>query len=146
MRAIKGKNTKPELWIRKRLFALGYRYRLHSKELPGKPDIVFSKYKAVIFVNGCFWHGHVCSLNKRPVSSLPTFWKEKIRSNIQRDKRNISSLISSGWRVCILWECAIKGQEKLTEDQVLSKTINFLRGKSKFSEIYGYLKAGSPEP
>lgn len=144
MQAIRGRNTQPELWLRKRLFARGYRYRLHQKTLPGKPDLVFSRYKAVIFVNGCFWHGHHCSLNKRPLESLPDFWIGKIARNIQRDKSNISQLLKLGWRVCVFWQCAIKGKSKLSEDQVISSIKDFLEGESKYAEILGYLNDGKP--
>ena len=109
MSGIKGKNTKPEIIVRKALFKRGFRYRLHYKSLPGKPDIVFPKYKAVIFVNGCFWHGHDCYSFKWPKSN-PEFWKEKITDTIGRDKRNHKKLKDSGWRIYTIWECALKGK------------------------------------
>lgn len=109
MSGIRGKNTKPELIVRKELFRRGFRYRLHQKNLPGKPDLVFPKYKAVIFVNGCFWHGHECKLFKWPKSNRK-FWKEKIKGNIERDKRNLDLLYREGWRVMTTWECALKGK------------------------------------
>lgn len=109
MSGIKGKNTKPELIVRKGLSKLGFGYRLHLKSLPGKPDLVFTKYKAVIFVNGCFWHGHKCRLFKWPKSNQE-FWKKKIQGNIERDNRNLALLSREGWRVMTIWECALKNK------------------------------------
>ncbi len=108
MVAIKSKNTKPELMLRKHLFALGFRYRLYGRNLPGNPDIVFSRKKAVIFVNGCFWHHHAgCSRATFPKSNKE-YWIPKIKRNAERDHKNTESLISLGWRVLIVWECALK--------------------------------------
>ena len=118
MSGIRGKNTKPELLIRKALFARGFRYRLHDKSLPGKPDLVFPKYRAVIQVNGCFWHGHNCPLFKWP-SSRPEFWKEKITGNRQRDMASCEELERLGWRVMTVWECALKGKDKLPFEVLL---------------------------
>jgi DNA mismatch endonuclease, patch repair protein len=109
MSGIKGKNTKPEIIVRKELFKRGFRYRLHDKKLAGKPDLVLPKYKAAIFVNGCFWHGHDCKLFKWPKSN-PEFWKEKITKNKERDVKNRKLLEEQGWRVTIIWECAVKGK------------------------------------
>ena len=109
MSGIKGKNTKPEIIVRKALFKRGFRYRLHYKGLPGKPDLVFPKYQAVIFVNGCFWHGHDCHLFKWPKSN-PDFWKEKITGNQARDIKNKKLLSKQGWRVKTIWECTLKGK------------------------------------
>lgn len=112
MSGIKGKDTKPELVIRKALFAKGFRYRLHDKKLPGKPDLVFPKFNAVIFVHGCFWHAHDCHLFKWP-STNEAFWREKINRNKSIDKQNCSKLVNKGWRVLEIWECALKGKKKL---------------------------------
>ena len=112
MAGIKGKNTKPELLIRKALFAKGFRYRLHSKLLAGKPDIVLSKYKAVIFIHGCFWHGHACHLFRLPKSNS-SFWAEKINKNKCNDALVLEQLANAGWRIAIIWECALKGKTKL---------------------------------
>ncbi|NCO02573.1 MAG: DNA mismatch endonuclease Vsr [Alphaproteobacteria bacterium] len=110
MSGIKGKNTKPEISLRKELFSRGFRYRTHGRILPGKPDLVFKKYNALVFVNGCFWHGHEnCKLFRMPKSRID-FWEEKIGVNIDRDKRNIIELLDFGWRVLIVWECSIKGK------------------------------------
>ncbi len=110
MAGIKGKNTKPELIVRKELFRRGFRYKLHDKQLPGRPDLVFPKYKSVIFVNGCFWHKHECKLFKWPDSNRE-FWKKKITENSKRDQRNRDSLSSEGWGVRTIWECALKGKK-----------------------------------
>lgn len=107
MSAIKGKNTKPELLVRKFLFSRGFRYRLNHPRLPGHPDIVLRKYRTVIFVNGCFWHGHSnCKRAKLPQSNSD-FWEKKILSNIARDKLNHALLESMGWNVVVIWSCEI---------------------------------------
>ncbi|MBC7191937.1 very short patch repair endonuclease [Marinobacter sp.] len=111
MSGIKGKNTKPEIWIRKALHASGFRFRLHRKDLPGSPDVVLPKYHAVILINGCFWHGHDCHLFKWP-QTRREFWKDKINGNIARDQKNQAELKLLGWRVCILWECELKGTKE----------------------------------
>ena len=109
MAGIRGKDTRPELVVRQELFRRGFRYRLHKKGLPGKPDLVLPKYNSVIFVNGCFWHGHECHLFKWPKSNKD-FWEEKISGNRVRDQRNIQLLQSAGWRVLTVWECSFKGK------------------------------------
>ncbi|WP_370794036.1 very short patch repair endonuclease [Bacteroides stercorirosoris] len=106
MSKIGGKNTKPEILVRKFLFSKGFRYRINVKTLPGKPDIVLPKYKTVIFVNGCFWHGHNCKKGKLPSSNID-FWKEKISNNKSRDDKNSDLLIKLGWKVIIIWQCEI---------------------------------------
>ena len=113
MRKVKGKDTKPELVIRSLLHKLGYRFRLHRKDLPGKPDIVLPKFKKVIFVHGCFWHGHKgCKHANRPKSNV-SYWNKKIDRNIQRDKTNQSKLKDMGWDSLIIWECEITDAYKL---------------------------------
>jgi len=116
MSGIQGKDTKPELIVRKGLFGRGFRYRLHEKQLPGKPDLVFPKYKTVIHVNGCFWHGHDCPRGKRP-STNTEFWNEKLSRNVERDRSNCERLKAEGWGVAIVWECEIK---KLREHALFS--------------------------
>lgn len=106
MSKIGGKNTKPEILVRKFLFSKGFRYRINVKTLPGKPDIVLPKYKTIIFVNGCFWHGHNCKKGKLP-SSNTDFWKEKISNNKSRDAKNSDLLVKLGWKVIIIWQCEI---------------------------------------
>ena len=113
MSAIKNKNTKPELIVRKYLFSQGFRYRLNVSKLPGKPDIVLSKYRTVIFVNGCFWHLHNCKYFVYPKQNAD-FWKNKINSNVERDKRNYNALIAAGWKVIIIWECELKQKREET--------------------------------
>jgi DNA mismatch endonuclease (patch repair protein) len=108
MASIKSKNTEPELLIRKILYAAGYRYRLHGIKLPGKPDIVMRKYKAAIFIHGCFWHGHGCNLSKGLPKTRKEFWESKIINNKARDERNVDQLLSEGWRVCTIWDCALQ--------------------------------------
>lgn len=107
MSMVKSKNTKPEIQVRCFLFAHGFRFRLHRKDLPGKPDIVLPKYKIAIFVNGCFWHGHNCRYAKLPATNT-VFWQEKIKGNVVRDTKNISELQRMGWRIYIIWQCELK--------------------------------------
>lgn len=108
MSGIKGKNTRPELSLRSILFARGLRYRLHSRKLPGTPDLVFPKYKAIVFIHGCFWHRHVgCRYTTTPKTNKE-FWRQKFLGNVERDRRDIESLLNQGWRTAIVWECAIK--------------------------------------
>ena len=111
MSAIKSKNTKPEIKVRKVLHSMGYRFRLHSKDLPGSPDIVLPKYKTVIFVHGCFWHRHQnCKYASTP-KTRQEFWNKKFNENINRDKINQENLSSKGWKIIIVWECEIKDQD-----------------------------------
>ena len=108
MAKIKSKNTKPELLLRKALHALGFRYRLHDKKLPGKPDLVFPSRKKVIFVNGCFWHGHDCPVGSRLPKSNTEFWRDKRAKNKARDQRQLAQLDLLGWESLVVWECDIK--------------------------------------
>lgn len=112
MRAVRAKDTGPELQIRKALFALGLRYRLHDRSLTGKPDLVFPRFKAVLFVNGCFWHGHVCSLFVTPATNTD-FWLKKFGQNRERDRVVVERLNQAGWRTATVWECALRGERKL---------------------------------
>lgn len=112
MSHIHGKDTKPEIFVRKALWRLGFRYKLNDPTLPGKPDVVFPKYHTVIFINGCFWHGHPgCKKARIPVTN-EEFWKSKILSNVNRDQVNISSLKRNGWNVILVWECELSTKEK----------------------------------
>ncbi len=120
MSGIKGKNTKPEIQTRKALFRKGYRYRLHDKHLPGKPDMVLKKYHTVIFVHGCFWHGHNCHLFKWP-KTRPAFWKKKINRNREKDNEVTVQLKSAGWKIITVWECALKGKGKLGIETVTDR-------------------------
>ena len=112
MSAIKSKNTKPEIAVRKVLHSMGYRFRLHSKDLPGSPDIVLPKYKTVIFVHGCFWHRHEnCKYASTP-KTRKEFWENKFKSNVKRDNLNQANLSLKGWKIIILWECQVKEDMK----------------------------------
>ena len=112
MSAIKSKNTKPEIAVRKLLHSMGYRFRLHRKDLPGSPDIVLPKYKTVIFVHGCFWHRHEnCKYASTP-KTRKEFWEKKFRENINRDNLNQANLSLKGWKIIITWECQLKGDKK----------------------------------
>lgn len=114
MSGIRGKDTAPELKVRRFLHANGFRYRLHRKDLPGKPDIVLPKYKVCIFVNGCFWHRHKgCRLASEP-KSREEFWNRKFSENVARDQRNIKSLQDAGWRVAVVWECGLRKARPMT--------------------------------
>lgn len=115
MSGIRGKDTKPEMLVRNSLHKRGFRYRLHEKKLPGKPDLVFSKYNTALFINGCFWHGHDCHLFKFPKSNAD-FWREKIEGNRKRDEKNIARLRADGWHIIVVWECDLRGKSE-TENQ-----------------------------
>ncbi|MFN3717043.1 MAG: very short patch repair endonuclease [Thiobacillus sp.] len=108
MSGIRGRNTKPEILVRSLLHREGFRFRLHARELPGKPDIVLPRYRAVIFVHGCFWHGHDCPLYRLP-ATRPGFWQDKIDRNRASDRRARDALLAAGWRVAVVWECALRG-------------------------------------
>lgn len=115
MARIKGANTKPEIVVRKLLHGMGFRFRLHDKGLPGKPDIVLPRHRRIVLVNGCFWHGHLdCKRAKLPASNVD-FWQVKISSNIERDKRNIEALHNLGWRVLVVWACEMRDLTILTK-------------------------------
>lgn len=134
MAGIRGKNTKPEIIVRRGLHAMGFRYILHDKRLPGKPDLVFPKYQAAIFVHGCFWHGHDCHLFKWP-KTRESFWQKKINGNKSLDQRATRTLIDSGWRVCTIWECALKGSSRLPPDRLLAKCSSWIVSNKRFLEI-----------
>lgn len=136
MAGIKGKDTHGEILIRKGLHKLGFRYQLHRKDLPGKPDLVFPKHHAVIFINGCFWHAHGCHIFKWP-STRPEFWRDKIGKNKIRDELNIKSCISMGWKVLVIWECAFKGKARRSFNEVIHTTESWLLYDSQSAEIMG---------
>jgi len=135
MSGIQGKNTKPEMLIRSMLHKNGFRYRIHANTLPGKPDIVLKRYQAVIFVHGCFWHGHKCHLFKWP-KTRPEFWQNKIQGNIENDKKVMKKIEALGWRVCIVWECSVKGASK-DIIKVSEQITKWLTSKILFMEIEG---------
>jgi DNA mismatch endonuclease (patch repair protein) len=137
MAGIKGKNTKPEILVRKLLFKHGYRYRTASKHLPGKPDIVLPKHNAVIFIHGCFWHGHeLCNLFRLP-KSRKEFWSKKISGNIIRDEISIAKLQEDGWRVCTVWECALKGRNRQKEEKVIRSLVDWIESDTPRKTIRG---------
>ena len=107
MKSVPQKDTKPEMRLRKALHGMGFRYRLHDKRLPGSPDLVFPKLKAVIFVHGCFWHRHGCKQTTTP-ATRKDFWEAKFNANVERDNKNVRELEEAGWRVMIVWECELK--------------------------------------
>lgn len=115
MSGIRGKNTKPEMIVRRLLHGMGYRYRLHARELPGKPDIVFRQRRLAIFVHGCFWHRHpdpACKLARMPKSRVD-FWEPKLEGNRARDEANVATLEGMGWKVLLVWECQLRDREQL---------------------------------
>jgi DNA mismatch endonuclease (patch repair protein) len=125
MKRVRGKNTKPELYIRRLVWSLGYRYRLHSKKLPGRPDLVFRGRKKVIFIHGCFWHQHEnCRQYRMPRSRLD-FWLPKLEGNKKRDVLNQQLLREMGWEYLIIWECQLKDEE-----EIATRIITFLEGKA----------------
>jgi DNA mismatch endonuclease, patch repair protein len=113
MSLVRSKNTKPELIVRRLLHALGYRYRLHVRSLPGSPDLVFPKYRAVVFIHGCFWHMHSCSHGRSTPSNNAIFWRTKRADNVSRGRRAVLKLRRLDWRVLIIWECSLKDPERL---------------------------------
>ena len=143
MSRIRGRDTKPEMVLRRGLHAHGLRFRLHRKDLPGKPDLVFSGHRAVIMVHGCFWHGHQCSMFKWPVTR-PEFWKKKILGNQERDQAMLKSLRDNGWRVLLVWECALRGPARRPVENVLGRCKGFIEGRDEvFAEIGGDRLEGS---
>ncbi|HAQ34711.1 MAG TPA: very short patch repair endonuclease [Alphaproteobacteria bacterium] len=110
MSGIRGKDTKPEMVVRRGLHAMGFRFRLHDRSLPGNPDLVLRKYRTVIFVHGCFWHRHDCRYFKWP-ATRPEFWRNKILRNVERDEENVAALEAMGWRVLTVWECETRNPE-----------------------------------
>lgn len=133
MSGIRGKNTRPELLVRKILFATGFRFRLHRRDLPGMPDIVLPKYRAAIFVHGCFWHMHEgCRYAKVP-SSNKEFWRNKLASNRERDRTSIDQLTDAGWRVLVVWECMTRGDRRW--ETLPGKLASWLQGRSRFAQL-----------
>jgi DNA mismatch endonuclease (patch repair protein) len=118
------------------MHAAGLRYRLHDRRLPGKPDLVFQKYKAVIFVNGCFWHRHNCHLFKWP-ATRKQFWRTKIERNAANDARNQTALLDAGWRIATVWECALKGKTRLAEQHAMRALSEWIRSDQQTITIQG---------
>lgn len=136
MAGIKGKDTRPERMLRSALHGRGLRYRIHYKGLPGRPDMVFPRYRAAVLIHGCFWHGHACHLFKWP-ATRPEFWRHKIESNKARDLRNLLLYRELGWRILTVWECALKGREKLGVQQVAELATQWLDSDNAEAVITG---------
>lgn len=137
MSGIRGKNTRPELTLRRGLHAMGFRFRLHDRALPGSPDMVFARRRAVLFAHGCFWHGHDCHLFRMP-ATRPEFWREKIAGNRARDELAGKALAAAGWRAGVVWECAIKGRTALPAEDVLATCAAWLLSDAPSLELRGH--------
>ncbi|PPD45886.1 MAG: very short patch repair endonuclease [Methylocystis sp.] len=137
MAGIRGKDTKPEMTLRRGMHALGFRYRLHVKDLPGKPDLVFPGCRAVLFAHGCFWHGHDCHLFKLP-STRVDWWRAKIERNHAIDAHAVEALAANGWRVGVVWECALKGRSRRPIESVIDSCVDWLRSDAPDLEIRGF--------
>ena len=137
MSGIRGRDTRLELLIRRALHAKGFRYRLHAKNIPGRPDIVFPKFRSVVFVHGCFWHGHDCPLFHLP-GTRTEFWKAKIERNRKRDDEVAIMLAESDWRHLVVWECAVRGRGKLPLEAVVGQIADWIQGSGGPIEIRGY--------
>ena len=131
MRGIRSSNTQPELQVRKALHARGFRYRLNARDLPGRPDIVLPKWRTVIFVHGCFWHAHQGCRYFRIPATRTTFWQQKLAGNAARDTQQIEQLLAMGWRVLVVWECALRKKGATT----VGKMVAFVEGSSRFAQL-----------
>lgn len=139
MSRIRGRDTKPEMVIRRGLHARGLRFRLHARDLPGRPDLVFPKDRAAVFVHGCFWHAHDCPMFRWP-QSRKEFWRRKISKNLERDMLAISLLKDQGWRVFTIWECALKGPGRYPLNEILQRCEAFILDDAhELGEIGGTL-------
>lgn len=136
MSRIRGRDTKPELFLRRALHARGLRFRLHRKELPGCPDLVFPRFHAVLFVHGCFWHGHACSMFHLPATRA-AFWRRKIDQNVKRDGIVQGKLAQDEWRVLTVWECALRGPGRKPSETVATEIIRWLRRNEPSKTIRG---------
>jgi len=136
MSGIRGKNTKPELLIRKAIHARGFRYRLHPRDFPGCPDMLFPRLRAAVFIHGCFWHGHDCPLFRKP-STRPEFWSQKMAANRTRDAVVSRQIAERGWRQLVIWECAIRGPHRIGLERTISDAVAWLSGTDPYGEIRG---------
>lgn len=136
MSGIRGRDTKIEVTIRKALHARGLRYRTDVRSLPGRPDIVLLRWRAVILVHGCFWHAHDCGLCRIP-STRPDFWRAKLEGNAARDERNKVALLDTGWRVGTVWECALRGKGEQALIVVADRLAEWVRGGEQMIELRG---------
>ena len=126
MSRVRNKDTRPELLLRRGLHGRGLRFRLQRRDLPGRPDLVFPRHRVCLFVHGCFWHGHDCPLFRVP-ATREEFWRTKIEGNQRRDKLAVAALLNSGWRVMVIWECATRGPGRLPTEELLDRSIKFIR-------------------
>ena len=133
MSGIRGKDTKPEMVLRRALHARGFRYRLHEKDIPGRPDLTLAKHRAVIFVHGCFWHRHEGCRYATTPASRPMFWAEKFAANVRRDHAALDALVADGWRVATIWECALR--KPLSVEQTVVAIEKWLLSDSQVLEI-----------
>lgn len=134
MSGIRSRNTKPEMLLRRGLHRAGFRYKLHDRSLPGRPDMVFPRWHAVLFAHGCFWHGHNCHLFKWP-ATREKFWKAKIGRNREVDARPEKALRAAGWRRAIVWECALRGKSRMPVDDVFGRLAEWLESGSDRIEL-----------
>lgn len=143
MSRVRSKGTLPEMTVRRLLHALGYRFRLHRRDLPGTPDIVLPRHRLAIFVHGCFWHGHRCPLFRIPATRTE-FWVAKIEGNRRRDDIARTSLLSAGWRTLCVWECATRGRGRLADTELATAVTGFLNGAQRAGDIAGSLSPAAP--
>ncbi len=136
MAAIKSHHTKPEMLVRRAMHAAGLRYRLHVRDFAGKPDLVFPKHRAVVFVHGCFWHRHDCNLFRWPATRRE-FWEAKINRNVANDDRAVRTLHEAGWRVATLWECALKGPSRLHPEHAMRRLSDWIQSEEESLIIRG---------
>lgn len=137
MAAICSANTGPELIVRRLLHAAGFRYRLHRKDLPGKPDLTLPKWNALIEVHGCFFHAHDCHLVRKRPADNAEFWEKKLGGNEERDRRNAEAAAALGWRRLVIWQCAITGKGRLDRGDLLARISEWIRGTDRSGEIRG---------
>ncbi len=136
MAAVKNRDTKPEMIVRRGLHRRGFRFRLQDRLLPGRPDLVLARHRAAIFVHGCFWHGHDCPLFRWP-KSRPEFWRAKIGRNIERDREVQDAIGKAGWRVLTIWECTFRGKSADVQDLALDRIATWIAGHADMGEIRG---------
>lgn len=146
MAAVKGKDTKPEMLVRRFLHAVGYRYRLHDRKLPGSPDLVFPSLRTVIFIHGCFWHGHENCKNFRLPKSNEEFWRNKISCNIERDAKVRAELENQYWNIIVIWECDLKNKSRREEilENVAKELFNICN-HTYSRPCYPFVEAAEPE-
>lgn len=143
MSRIKSRDTKPELTVRSMLHRRGFRFRLHRRDLPGRPDIVLPKCRAAVLVHGCFWHRHDCPLFVMPATRTE-FWSQKLESNRQRDRSQRAALEHAGWRTLVIWECALKGAGRLNENDLANQITGFLSSTESRADIAGLSACAAP--